>query len=113
MVFNATCNNILVVSWCSVLLVEETEVPRKNQQPVTSLRSQSVQIVQKKLISLAQQRKSHWCNSLTLCEKHPNIHVLYIQLYFNEVYICLTDIIYLVLQFVSLIKHIEALTKSV
>jgi hypothetical protein len=51
-------------------------------------KSQSVQIVQKKLISLAQQRKSHWCNSLTLCEKHPNIHVLYLQLYFNEVYIC-------------------------
>ena len=51
-------------------------------------KSQSAQIVQKKLISLAQQRKSHWCNSLTLCEKHPNIHVLYIQFYFNEDYIC-------------------------
>jgi hypothetical protein len=31
-VFNATFNNILVVSWRSVLLVEETE---ENHQPAT------------------------------------------------------------------------------
>jgi hypothetical protein len=30
MVFNATFNNIPVISWRSVLLVEETEVPREN-----------------------------------------------------------------------------------
>jgi len=30
MVFNATFNNISVISWCSVLLVEETEVPGEN-----------------------------------------------------------------------------------
>ena len=30
MVFNATFNNIAVISWQSVLLVEETEVPREN-----------------------------------------------------------------------------------
>jgi repressor of nif and glnA expression len=30
MVFNATFNNISVISWLSVLLVEETEVPRVN-----------------------------------------------------------------------------------
>jgi len=30
MVFNATFNNILAISWQSVLLVEETRVPRKN-----------------------------------------------------------------------------------
>ena len=29
MVFNATVNNISVISWQSVLLVVETEVPRK------------------------------------------------------------------------------------
>jgi hypothetical protein len=29
MVFNATFNNILVISWRSVLLVEETGVPEK------------------------------------------------------------------------------------
>jgi hypothetical protein len=34
MVFNATFNNISVISWRSVLLVEETRVPgEKNHQP--------------------------------------------------------------------------------
>jgi hypothetical protein len=36
MVFNATLNNILVISWRSVLLVEETGVPGENHRPVTS-----------------------------------------------------------------------------
>ena len=36
MVFNATFNNISAISWQSVLLVEETRVPRKNHQPVAS-----------------------------------------------------------------------------
>jgi len=31
MVFNATFNNISVISWQSVLLVEETRVPEENQ----------------------------------------------------------------------------------
>jgi hypothetical protein len=31
MVFNATFNNISVLSWQSVLLVEETGVPREKQ----------------------------------------------------------------------------------
>ena len=30
MVFNATFNNISIMSWQSVLLVTETEVPREN-----------------------------------------------------------------------------------
>ena len=30
MVFNATFNNISVISWWSVLLVEETGIPREN-----------------------------------------------------------------------------------
>ena len=30
MVFDATFNNITVISWRSVLLVEDTGVPRKN-----------------------------------------------------------------------------------
>jgi hypothetical protein len=34
-VFNATFNNISVISWWSVLLVEETEVPRKKQPAVS------------------------------------------------------------------------------
>ena len=33
-VFNTTFNNILVISWQSVLLVEETGGPRENHRPV-------------------------------------------------------------------------------
>ncbi len=36
MVFNVTFNNISVISWQSVLLVEETEIHRKNHRPVAS-----------------------------------------------------------------------------
>jgi hypothetical protein len=36
MVFNATFNNILVILWLLVLLVEETGVPRGNHRPVAS-----------------------------------------------------------------------------
>ena len=36
MVFNATFNNISVISWQSVLLMEETEKPRENHRPVAS-----------------------------------------------------------------------------
>jgi hypothetical protein len=34
MVFDATFNNISVVSWRSVLLVEETGLPGENNRPV-------------------------------------------------------------------------------
>jgi len=34
--FNATFNNILVISWQSVLLAEETGVPGENHRPVGS-----------------------------------------------------------------------------
>ena len=36
MVLNATFNNISVISWLSVLLVEETGVPGENHRPVAS-----------------------------------------------------------------------------
>ena len=36
MVLNAACNNILVISRLSVVLVEETGVPGENHQPVAS-----------------------------------------------------------------------------
>ena len=36
MVFNATFNNISVISWRLVLLAEETEVPGENHRPVAS-----------------------------------------------------------------------------
>ena len=36
MVFNATFNNISVISWLSVLLMEETGVPGENYRPAAS-----------------------------------------------------------------------------
>ena len=36
MMFNTTFNNISVISWWSVLLVEETGVPGENHRPVAS-----------------------------------------------------------------------------
>jgi len=36
MVLNTTFNNISVIWWRSVLLVEETEVPGENHRPVAS-----------------------------------------------------------------------------
>ena len=38
MVFNATLNNISVLSWQSVLLVEEIGLPGENHKPVASHR---------------------------------------------------------------------------
>ena len=38
MVFNATFNNISVILWWSVLLVEETRVPRENHWPAANHR---------------------------------------------------------------------------
>jgi len=35
MVFNTTFNNISVIFWQAVLLVEETGVPKENHRPVT------------------------------------------------------------------------------
>jgi hypothetical protein len=36
MVFNVTFNNISVITWRSVLLVEETGLPEKNDGPAAS-----------------------------------------------------------------------------
>ena len=38
MVLSATFNNVSVISWLSVLLVEETGVPGENHRPVASHR---------------------------------------------------------------------------
>ena len=38
MVFNAPFNNISVISWRSLLLMEETGVPGENHRPATSHR---------------------------------------------------------------------------
>jgi hypothetical protein len=37
--FNATFNNVSVISWLSVLLVEETGGPGDNQRPTTCRKS--------------------------------------------------------------------------
>jgi hypothetical protein len=42
MVFNSTFNNISVISWLSILLVEEIEVPGENQYLVGSFGSLNV-----------------------------------------------------------------------
>jgi hypothetical protein len=42
MVVNATFNNISVISWWSVLVVEETGVPGENHQHVTVICNRSV-----------------------------------------------------------------------
>ena len=34
--FNATFNNVSVIAWRSVLLVEKTGVPKENHRPVAS-----------------------------------------------------------------------------
>jgi len=36
MMFNATFNNISVISWRSVLLIEQTGVPGEDHRPVAS-----------------------------------------------------------------------------
>ena len=36
MVFNATFNNISVISWRSILLVEEIRIPGENHRPTLS-----------------------------------------------------------------------------
>jgi hypothetical protein len=36
MVFNATFNNISIIMWQSVLLVEETGIPGENHRPAAS-----------------------------------------------------------------------------
>jgi hypothetical protein len=42
MVFNATFNSISVILWCSVLLVEETEVPGENHRPAEPMGSRVI-----------------------------------------------------------------------
>jgi hypothetical protein len=55
MVFNATFSNILIISWRSVLLVEETGVPGENHRPVSSKKL----VYPEKITDLSQVR--NWC----------------------------------------------------
>ena len=46
MVFNATFNNISIISWWSLLLMQETGVPGENCRPVVShLQTLSLNVV--------------------------------------------------------------------
>jgi hypothetical protein len=58
-VFNATFNNICVISWQSVLLVEESEVHGEHHRPATS----------------HLQTLSHYAMKQIACESHVKIHV--------------------------------------
>jgi hypothetical protein len=42
MVFNATFNNISVISWRSLLLVEETGVPGEHHRPVFNITTTAI-----------------------------------------------------------------------
>ena len=56
MVFNATLNNISVMLWWSVLLLEETAVPGENHRPATS----HEQTLLHNVVALKSQHE--WCN---------------------------------------------------
>jgi hypothetical protein len=65
MVFNATFNNISVISWREVLLVEETGVPGENHRPVAI---ESVGFVHVSII--CNQSLLYLLNAACLAKKH-------------------------------------------
>jgi hypothetical protein len=73
MVFNATSNNISVISWRSVLLVEETRVPRENHRPVAS----HWQTVSHNVVSL---------NIIIIIYTTGSIYSNYIYMYGNQIF---------------------------
>ena len=75
MVFNATFNNILVISWWSVLLVEETGVPETLQfQRYEKTKSDLCQILKQFSFKIL----FYWVKvqHRTLCENEQWIHIV-------------------------------------
>jgi hypothetical protein len=67
--FNATFKNISFISWWSVLLVEETGVPRENHRPVASQKWHSHQHkILHRLISSNSNRKMLLCIQFKCCK---------------------------------------------
>ena len=76
MVFNATFNNISVISWQSVLLVEETRVPGENYGSAASHWQTLSNVVGRKCYILCNKQgykelsiKGEGCNWLTVSDK--------------------------------------------
>jgi hypothetical protein len=81
MVFNTTFNNIAVISWQSVLLVEETGQPGENHRPVTShWQTLSHNVVHLALIEIRTHNTSgdrHYCIGSCKSKYHDGPKKLY------------------------------------
>ena len=74
MIFNATFNNISVISWRSVLLVEETGGPGENHRPVAShCQTLSHSVVQLALIAI----RTHNISGVPLSVQNDNFKLSY------------------------------------
>jgi hypothetical protein len=73
MVLNATFNNISVISWQSVLLVEETGVPGENNRPVaTNSYRKNLKLEDTKRVIRARKVKDRKCNGELKTKKTSN-----------------------------------------